>query len=184
MSQVLSCFYFIILFRDLGTNFSNSSSSGQGGASTALDLHQLPFILHSNRGGQHDEHPHFPTTEAERTRNNHIARFWETLQPHPSSRALGTPQYPLSSTSSAALQAWCPVDVLVGFVLLWLNTKTQETWSAGVQPHLIGYSPSWREASVGPGGRNWSRGHRKTLLTGLLFMRCLTCFLMQPKTIY
>jgi hypothetical protein len=32
-----------------------------------------------------------------------------------------------------------------------------------------------------PGSRGWCRGHRGMLLTGLLFMACSACFLIEPR---
>lgn len=38
---------------------------------------------------------------------------------------------------------------------------------------------NWRQQ---PGGRNWSRSHRGTLLTGLLLLACSICFLIPLRT--
>lgn len=53
--------------------------------------------------------------------------------------------------------------------------------------HFLVNSPSLKEVRTGtqkePGGRNWSRGHGGTLLTGLLPMACSAQFLIHPRTI-
>lgn len=48
--------------------------------------------------------------------------------------------------------------------------------------NLQSVHPSTREVSTGPWSRNWSRGHEKLLLIGLLLVSCSACFLMVPRT--
>lgn len=69
---------------------------------------------------------------------------------------------------------------LVCFVL-WETPWPKPTQRGKGLLHLTSCSPSWWEFRARTLGRNWIRGYRGALLTGLLTIACSSCFLIQPR---
>lgn len=75
--------------------------------------------------------------------------------------------------------------VVLRLLLLWLASWFKAMWEGKGLFLLTACSPSSREVRIGIQGRNlrgrtWSRDHEGVLLTGLLLMACLACFLYNP----
>jgi hypothetical protein len=66
------------------------------------------------------------------------------------------------------------------------RSKMGKKWL--IQLTIPDHTPSLEKVRMGtqagqePGGRSWCRGHGGVLLTGLLYMACSACFLIEPKT--
>jgi hypothetical protein len=79
------------------------------------------------------------------------------------------------------------VGILELLLLCW-NTMTKNNLRKSYSVILPGHSSSLREvragtqARQGPRDRSSNRGHRVILLTGLFFIACLVCFLIEPRT--
>lgn len=71
-------------------------------------------------------------------------------------------------------------------LLLWWNTMTKESWKEGFMSFTVPYNSSFsnvvREGSQPgqkTGGMSWCRGHGGLKLTGLPFITCSACFLIE-----